>query len=227
MLLIAPGTILPVMNQELFFARNRKLRCDFANMDKYEKSFRCKYHNFLYRTFGVKRLWQLIPFVPRWVDIYYYEKIRPFFSPQNRRYRKAVPRTWTDVSHLIEIVNFEFIKGFYEDEYLHGNTDWEGTGERAVEFAMWLESAYDYITIERPALEKQMDDAYPLLPPLKEMFVPCEYDDKGKVKMLKMVDDGRTYEEKYGEVNRIEQLIVDKDTEILIEFVKRRQYFWT
>ena len=59
------------------------------------------------------------------------------------------------------------------------------------------------------------------------MFVPCETDENGKVKMFKMVDDGRTYEEKYGEVNRIEQLIQDKDTDILTQLVKYRHFFWS
>jgi DNA polymerase elongation subunit (family B) len=52
-------------------------------------------------------------------------------------------------------------------------------------------------------------------------------DEKGKVKMLKMVDDGKTYEEKYGEVNRLEQLIQDKDLEILTQLVKYRHFFWS
>jgi hypothetical protein len=212
------------MTPEKFEARNHKLRCDFADYEKYEKSFRCKLNNFLEDKFGTRKLWQLIPFIPRWADLFYYEKIRPLFSPRNNRYRKVIPRTWTDVSSLIEIVNFEFIKGFYEGEYLHGNTDWEGTGIHAVEFARWLESAYDYITIERPQLENDMDNAYP---PLRPIFEPCEIDDKGKVKMYKMVDDGKTYEEKYGEVNRLEQLIQDKDLEILTQLVKYRHFFWS
>jgi hypothetical protein len=215
------------MTPEKFEARNHKLRCDFTNYEKYEKSFRRKFDIFLEDKFGVRKLWQLIPFVPRWADLYYYDKVRPLFSPQNKRYRKAVPRTWCDVSGLIERVNFEFIKGFYEDEYLHGNTDWEGTGEHAVAFAKWLESAYDYITIERPQLEKDMDNAYPPLRPMEEWFEPCETDDKGKVRMLKMIDDGETYEEKYGEVNRLEQLIQDKDTEILTQLIKYRYFFWS
>jgi hypothetical protein len=45
--------------------------------------------------------------------------------------------------------------------------------------------------------------------------------------MFRMVDDGIPYEVKYKEVNRIEKLIEDTDTEILTEFVKRRNYFWT
>lgn len=215
------------MTPEKFQARNHKLRCDHSDYEKYEKSFRCKFDNFLYDKFGIRKLWQLIPFVPRWADLYYYDKIRPIFNPQNKRYRKIIPRTWSDVSHLIEIVNFEFIKGFYENEYLHGHTDWEGTGEHAVEFALWLESAYDYITIERPQLEKDMDNAYPPHPPINEMFVPCETDEKGKVKMFRMVERKESYEELYGEVNRLEQLIQDKDTEILSQLIKYRHFFWS
>jgi hypothetical protein len=215
------------MTPEKFEARNHALRCDNACYEDYKKSFRCKLNTFLEDTFGTRKLWQLIPFVPRWADLYYYEKIRPIFSPQNKRYRKSIPRTWSDVSGLIETVNFEFIKGFYEDEYLHGHTDWEGTGEHAVAFAKWLESAYDYITIERPQLEKDMDNAYPPLRSLEEMFVPCETDEKGKVKMFKMVERKESYEELYGEVNRLEQLIQDKDTEILSQLIKYRHFFWS
>lgn len=211
------------MTPEKFQARNHKLRCDFADMEKYEKSLSAKFWNFMFDKFQIRSR-DLVPFNWR---MRYYEHIRPIFSPENKRYRKAIPRTWTDVSHLIEIVNFEFIKGFYENEYLHGHTDWEGTGEHAVEFAKWLESAYDYITIERPELERQMDAAYPPYRPIDKMFVPCQTDENGKVKMYTMVDDGKTYKEKYGEVDRLEQLIQDKDTEILTQLAKYRHFFWS
>lgn len=179
--------------------------------------------NYIGRKFNVIDVWDVLPY--RWRH-YYWDHIKPFLKPRNTRFRKVIPKTWCDVSSLVENINFEFIKGFYEDEYINGFVNWDAHPIHR-EFADWLEASYRYITEERPALNKQMEDAYPPLPPLEEMFVPCETDKEGKVKMLKMVDDGRTYEEKYGEVNRIEQLIVDKDTEILVEFVKRRQYFWT
>jgi len=214
------------MTPEKFEARNHKLRCDFADYEKYEKSFRCKFNNFLEDKFGTRKLWQLIPFVPRWADLYYYDKIRPIFRPQNKRYRKVIPRTWSDVSHLIEIVNFEFIKGFYEGEYLHGNTDWEGTGEHAVEFARWLESAYDYITIERPKLEEDMDNAYPPIRPVDEWFEETNETLNGQ-KLFRMKERKESYEELYGEVNRLEQLIQDKDTEILTQLIKYRHFFWS
>jgi hypothetical protein len=42
-----------------------------------------------------------------------------------------------------------------------------------------------------------------------------------------MKDDGIPYEVKYKEVNRIEEEIEKRDTEILTELIKRREYFWT
>ena len=72
-----------------------------------------------------------------------------------------------------------------------------------------------------------MDNAYPPLRPLDEMFVPCETDDRGNVKMYKMVSRKESYEELYGEVNRLEQLIQDKDLEILTQLVKYRHFFWS
>lgn len=203
---------------------NQTLRCDFACVKNYEKSLSKKIWDFIEDKIGIRSVWDVLPFGWR---MFYYDKIRAIFNPQNKRYRKSIPRTWTDVSGLIEITNFEFIKGFYEDEYLHGHTDWVGTGSRAVKFAKWLESAYDYITIERPQLEKQMWDAYPPSRPLKEVFVPCEFDEKGNAKMYQMVERKESYEDLYGEVNRLEKLIEDKDTKILTYLVKNRNFFWT
>jgi len=36
-----------------------------------------------------------------------------------------------------------------------------------------------------------------------------------------------SYEKEYAEVHRIEDLIRNKDTKILTETIKYRQYFWT
>ena len=211
------------MTPEKFKARNHVLRCDFADYTNYEKSFYHKFWRFMDDRFGINSRWDVVPYSWRHN---YYEKICPIFDPKNSRYRKVIPRTWVDVSTLIENVNFEFVKGFYEGEYLHGHTDWVGTGEHAAEFARWLESAYDYITIERVQLEKDMDNAYPPIQHIDEWFEPAEETADGR-KLYKMKDDGKTYEEKYGEVNRLEQLIQDKDTEILTQLIKYRHFFWS
>jgi len=57
------------------------------------------------------------------------------------------------------------------------------------------------------------------------MFV--EDKDKDGRKIWKFDPGHGTYEEKYGEVNRIESEIFNKDTEIMIGIIKNRDYFWT
>lgn len=175
------------------------------------------------KIFGRIDFWDLLPY--RWRH-YYWDNILPIIKPRNVRYRKAVPRTWRDVSSLAVDVNFEFIKGFYEDEYKAGIVNWDATEEHK-EFATWLENTYIYITVERLQLEKDLDNAYPPHKPFNEMFEETNDVSERGQKLFKFKDDGKTYEEKYGEVNRIEKLIDDKDTEVLTKFIKRRHYFWT
>lgn len=127
-------------------------------------------------------------------------KIYRFFKPAHKQIRNAIPKQFVDISSLIVIVNFEFIKSFHDNE-MH-IVDWE-YDEHYKEFKNWINSAYDYITIERPELEKELSNSYP--PPKM----------KG------------TYEEKYKDVIRLEKLIETKDTEILFELIKRRKMFWS
>lgn len=205
------------MYEEKFIAHNHALK---VKNTKSDLIFNIRLY--IKSKFDVWDIWDILP--SGW-KFRYFDFIRPIFIPQNKRIRKVIPRTWTDVSHLIEIVNFEFIKAFYEDEYIDGHVDWDAFPTHR-EFADWLEAAYKYITVERPQLEKDMDAAYPPLRPIEEWFEPLEETIDGK-KGFRMKDDGLTYEEKYGEVNRLEKLIDEKDTDILTEFVKRRHFFWT
>jgi hypothetical protein len=50
---------------------------------------------------------------------------------------------------------------------------------------------------------------------------------EGKIEAYEFVDRGKTYEELYGEVDRIKELINKKDTKILTEMIKNRDFFWT
>lgn len=134
-----------------------------------------------------------------WANDFVWDVYR-YFKPCHQQIRKAIPNRFRDISELIEDVNFEFVKSFRDNEmYI---IDWE-SDERHLEFKTWIEQAYVYITVERPQLEDQMNHSYP----------PRGM--KG------------TYEEKYGELNRLESLLEQKDTEILVEIVKRRKMFWS
>jgi hypothetical protein len=160
--------------------------------------------------------------IKRW----YYDHIYPIFCPAHKQIRKAVPRKWIDISQLIVTVNFELIKSFYEKEYSQDIVDWSATDGHQ-KFADWIEKAYVYITTTRPQLEKDLENAYPPLPPINELFKE-EVDAKGQkiFRYISPIKQG-TYEEVYGEVNRLEKLIHEKDTEFLTELIKNRDFFWT
>jgi hypothetical protein len=203
------------MNEEKFIARNHCLK------EIPEEKQKFKFRSFIFKKYGIWDLFDLFPYGWRMT---YYDKIRPIFNPQNKRIRKCIPRTWADISHLMVDVNFEFIKTFYEDEYKADIVDWEAT-EQHSEFVKWLKSAYTYISKDRPQLQKDLENAYPPSKSIDDMF-QIKTDENGR-SLFEFKDDGIPYNVKYKEVNRIEELIEDTDSEILIEFVKRRNYFWT
>jgi hypothetical protein len=84
------------------------------------------YYNFVFKiTKGrATTFFQLLPYSWR---SFYYDHIKTIFKPQHKRLRKAIPRQWSDLTHLIVVVNFEFIKSFYDDEYSTGLVDWDAT----------------------------------------------------------------------------------------------------
>ena len=204
------------MNLDKFMAKNHCLK-EFTE----NKTLFFKVRSFICEKFGIWDVWDILPY--RW-NMWYYDVVSPIFKPKNSRLRKAIPRQWRDVSSLIVDVNFEFIKAFYEDEYVDGIVDWSAT-EHHQEFATWLERSYLYIVDERPELEKQKNEAYPESRSIDDMFESV-VDESGR-KMFQMKDDGIPYDIKYKEVNRLEKLIEDKDSEILTQLIKRREYFWT
>lgn len=130
-------------------------------------------------------------------------RIQCFFFPKHPEIRKAIPRTWTDISNLVVDLNFAMILSF-KKEADESWVDWNGTEEHR-KFKNWLDAAADWIQKTRPELEKQRDNSYP--PPAE----------------LK----GKSYDELYGEVNRVEKLINDTDTTIIKQMIEYRDYMWT
>lgn len=157
--------------------------------------------------------------------MFYYDYIKTIFKPNNSRIRKAIPRQYRDICSLITDVNFEFVKAFYEEEYLDGNVDWENSSPGHKDFEIWLKEAYRFITVELPILESRLTEAYPPLRPLEEMFKPIT-DINGR-KMYEMIDDGIPFQEKYEKVLELEDTIKEKTTKILVDIVNKRDYFWT
>ena len=196
------------------------INLDYPKTPKYKEL----YYDIIFKLSGgrANTIFGLFPY--SWRD-WYYENIGPIIRPHHNRLRKSIPKRWNDISTLIVNVNFEFIKSFYEDEYCKGIVDWSAT-ERHRKFAKWLVQAYDYIKVERPKLVKQEEDAYPPVLPMDETFKAIKNKD-GKIEGYEFIDRGKTYEELYGEVDRIKELINKKDTKILSELIKNRDFFWT
>lgn len=132
--------------------------------------------------------------------------IKCFFKPYHSDIRKAVPRQWADISSLIVDVNFAMIASF-KKEADESCVNWDGT-EKHREFKDWLDSAANWIQEGRPNLKKQAMNAYPPNP-------------------LPQYLRGKTYDELYGEVNRIEELIDATDVNILKQMIDYREYMWT
>ncbi|MEK6881652.1 MAG: hypothetical protein AABY22_18680 [Nanoarchaeota archaeon] len=150
-----------------------------------------------------------------WLGRFWYWKIenkflysfRCFFNPKHNKVRKSIPRVWRDSDYLIVRTNFAIITEFYEDEFLGGFIDWD-YDESHKEFKNWLIESYNYITKERPKLEEQIWAAYPKNLDL-DLLATLSYD------------------QKYGEVDRLEKEIDERDTKILGEYIKFRFCFWT
>jgi hypothetical protein len=185
---------------------------------KSEKTFR----QYIFEKFDIWDAWDLLPYRFR---MYYYDYVKPIFCPRNKKVRASIPRTWADVTSLIVNVNFAMIKQFYEDEYLLGFVDWEGSSEGHKKFEQWLKEAYAYVVYKRPSLEAERDNSYPPSKPFSEWFEK-KTDENGK-NVYQMIPDELPYEVRYKDVIRLEKEIEETDTKFLKEMIEYREYFWT
>lgn len=144
--------------------------------------------------------------IPHKFRDFWHHNIRTLYKPQHGRIRNCVPKYWMDLDHVLITVNFEIIKSFYEDEYKHGMVDWNSDATHK-NFAKWLEKSYKYVVHDRKILEKNIEDAYP---------------DLSKGKLSK-----KTYEQLYGKVNALEKDMFNKDTKVVHELLKNREFLWT
>ena len=74
---------------------------------------------------------------------------------------------------------------------------------------------YSYITKIRPLLLEDLNGAYPEIP------------EKYKKDIIGWLNEPHSYEERYGEVDRIQKLLEEKDHKTLIWIINNRGHFWT
>ena len=134
--------------------------------------------------------------------------IKRFIKPCCPRWRKSFPRhTYSDITNVLAQSNFALILDFWYVEAQPEITqvNWNSDKEHK-EFYAWLKKAVKYVEVGRPQLQQKASDA------LHEASIK-----KGKL----------SYEARYGKTNKLDAKIKEKDTELLVELMKRRDFFWT
>jgi hypothetical protein len=159
-----------------------------------------------------RRLWYWYNFemryiFPRWMRESY-DWTRNFLFPRNRWATKCIPRSWSDKTALIPEFLYAAIIDFVE-------------GEEALETIVWSESdefkikeIYHWAKYIRHEMREQISKAYPELSLTRFFDSSSDYNKK-------------SYEELYGEVNRLEAEYDRIETEYLTWMIQNRSKLWT
>jgi len=149
------------------------------------------------------RLRNMIPYKIRfkWNDLCCY------INPRNRWATDVIPNYWSDKTFLIREFLFAAVIDFIE-------------GEKALEMTVWpkkkekeLLEVYAWAKTGCKEFQEKIDRSYPEIP---------------QNDMLDWINNREeTYEQLYGEVNRLEAEIIKIDTKHLIWIVKNRETLWS
>jgi hypothetical protein len=154
-----------------------------------------------------------------WIDI------KCFFNPRQKWLTKKIPNHWCDKVELIRIVLFECLVNFVDGEkcfevlcwgedkedHKYYGENWQQIVKEKQEEKAKILKCYDYITKQRPQLSIDLNKAYPKF----------DIDDLFRIKLK------QSYQETYGEVIRIEELIEKLDNETLSTILELRERLWT
>lgn len=175
------------------------------------------------KTYELKR--KFFRLFPYWVERQY-DNIRFFFNPRQRWLTKKIPNSWIDKDTLWEICILEGIKHYVESDYGLGGyssdwlTDYEFS-QNDPEYPIWqkefdreVKENYDLITKRLPELEKELEIAWSKVP-------------KWDIKKGLPFQTKGTYEEIYGETDRLEGMIIDLKTKIMLWAIINREKIWT
>jgi hypothetical protein len=132
--------------------------------------------------------------------------LKNFISPPYPMWRKTLPRhQYKDVTTIVVESNFNLILDFYQGEKKNGNVDWNAQ-ENTKKFFEELTSVVKWIEEDRIKWEKELND---------------ELSNASKNRKEK------DYEKKYGQYDKLQKVMKDKETEILKWFIDNREFFWS
>lgn len=167
----------------------------------------------------LENIWSLITsyqlgiFNKHWRRDVWYNYISCHLWPRQKWLTSKIPKTWVDKDHLMEICILESIKHYVEGEgvldYFDETQKDPTYPEHQREFERQVKEMYQLITITLPTLEEALVRAWKTVP---DFFGP---------------KDPRSFEEIYGEVNRLDKEIADLKTKVMVWAVRNREFIWT
>jgi hypothetical protein len=167
-----------------------------------------------------------------WNDLRAY--VSSLFFPRQRWLTRTITKTWCDKPELIRHVLFQCLIHYVEVEKgIRSITDVEegvdhhyysqSYADSIIETDTALLAVYTYIKYTRPQLEAELEQSYPKL--LTDDMTKSD-NDKTYFKSCEELY-GMSYQDAYANVNRIEELIREKDAWALSTIVKHYDVLWT
>jgi hypothetical protein len=155
---------------------------------------------------------------------FWYEQISSRLRPRNRWLTKKLPRTWCDKVELIPIVLYEMVIHFVEEEKCFERLEYRDIPEEE----KMIKEIYHWAKTGRTAFIEKIDNSYP---PLEETeFVRIEtgeVDERDRPYYELKSKSKKSYEELYGELNKLEAEFTSIDDKYLNWIVLNRARLWT
>ena len=151
---------------------------------------------------------------PWWREKKWYS-IKCWFKPKNKWATKAISNQWQDLDTVYVNVLFAGIINYVEGEKCFETIMWVTPQEKR--YKKKIEEIYKWAKTGRKELQDKIENAYP----------PFEVGWMTKLNTKSQQECKEDYEKLYGEVNRLEKLLYDTDTQYLTWLVTNRNVLWT
>lgn len=170
-----------------------------------------------------------------WWDLKY--NIKCFFNPKQKWLTDVIPKTFCDKVELIPCLLFKCLEHYVEVErkqgYIHDlGYDWAEELKEGRVSQDYVDSvtsvdkelldAYNWIKIGRVELEKRIDDAFPPMEHLDDIFKKSKTEEG-----YYEIHISEERKAAYKEVTRLENIKVDGDNECMHTIIKHRIKLWT
>lgn len=155
---------------------------------------------------------------------FWYEQVSTRIRPRNKWVNKYVPRTWTDKTELIPQLLYGSIIHYVEGEKCFQTIEYSHIPETK----QMLEEIYNWAKTGRELHREKIMNAYPPIDETAFDMVPIgEFDSKGEQYYSFERKSTKSYEELYGEVNRLEVELKNIDDKYLTWIVLNKETLWT